>query len=156
MNLRKAKMTDVEAIHSLISYYAGEGLMLARPRSRLYEGLRDIMVVEEEGKIIGTASLHILWEDLAEIRALAIAKESQKKGVGRALVEALLDEAKSLKIPRVFALTYQEGFFARCGFLKVTKDELPQKVWKECIECPKFPNCDEIAMLFNVDCSVKE
>ncbi|WP_131917953.1 N-acetyltransferase [Heliophilum fasciatum] len=148
--LRKARMNDVEAIHALISENAAEGLMLARPRSLLYESLRDMTVAEENGKIIGTGSLHILWEDLAEIRGLAIAKEGRGRGIGRAIVEALTEEARGLGLARVFALTYQDGFFAKCGFRIVSKEQLPHKVWKECIDCPKFPNCDEIAMLLEV------
>lgn len=150
MILRKARMSDVEDIHALISQYAAEGLMLARPRSLLYEGLRDMTVAEEDGRILGTASLHILWEDLAEVRGLAIRKEAQKRGIGKKIVKALLEEAKGLGIARVFALTYQEEFFRNCGFRVVSKEQLPHKVWKECIDCPKFPNCDEVAMLIEV------
>ncbi|ABZ82736.1 acetyltransferase, gnat family [Heliomicrobium modesticaldum Ice1] len=150
MILRKAKMNDVEDIHALISESAAEGLMLARSRSLLYEGLRDITVAEEAGRIVGTGSLHILWEDLAEIRALAIIKDARGKGIGRAIVDMLIKEAKDLGIDRVFALTYQEGFFSKCGFSVVPKELLPHKVWKECIDCPKFPNCDEVAMLLQV------
>ncbi|MBC9784839.1 N-acetyltransferase [Heliobacterium chlorum] len=151
MILRKAKMSDVEDVHALIGESAEEGLMLARSRSLLYENLRDMIVAEEEEVIVGTGALHILWEDLAEIRALAIQKESRGKGIGRDIVEKLLEEAKSLGIAKVFALTYQEGFFKKCGFEVVGKDKLPHKVWKECIDCPKFPNCDEVAMLIQVD-----
>ncbi|MZP31438.1 N-acetyltransferase [Heliobacterium undosum] len=150
MILRKARMNDVEDIHALISESAAEGLMLARSRSLLYEGLRDITVAEEAGKIVGTGSLHILWEDLAEIRALAISKDARGKGIGKAIVDMLIEEAKDLGIDRVFALTYQEGFFSKCGFSVVQKEQLPHKVWKECIDCPKFPNCDEVAMLLQV------
>ncbi|MTV49158.1 N-acetyltransferase [Heliobacillus mobilis] len=151
MILRKAKMSDVEDVHALIGESAEEGLMLARSRSLLYENLRDMIVAEVEGVIVGTGALHILWEDLAEIRALAIQKEARGKGIGRDIVEKLLEEAKSLGIAKVFALTYQEGFFKKCGFEVVGKDKLPHKVWKECIDCPKFPNCDEVAMLIQVD-----
>ncbi|MDD2421529.1 MAG: N-acetyltransferase [Heliobacteriaceae bacterium] len=147
MILRKAHMSDVEAIHALISQYAAEGLMLPRSRSKLYEGLRDITVAEENAEVVGTGCLHILWEDLAEVRGLAIQKKAQGRGIGRAIVNILLAEAKELGINRVFALTYQEAFFRHCGFRVVSKDLLPHKVWKECIECPKFPNCDEAAML---------
>ncbi|MBM7868508.1 N-acetyltransferase [Heliobacterium gestii] len=150
MILRKARMHDVEDIHGLISDSAAEGLMLARSRSLLYEGLRDITVAVEEGQIIGTGSLHILWEDLAEIRGLAIRKEARGRGIGKDIVEMLIEEAKNLGIDRVFALTYQEGFFRKCGFEVVQKEQLPHKVWKECIDCPKFPNCDEVAMLLHV------
>lgn len=152
MKFRKAKMTDIESIHSLITYYADKGLMLARSRSMLYEGLREFtVIVDDDNNVIGAGALHIIWEDLAEVRALAISDNYRGKGVGKGLVEALIAEAKELGIPKVFALTYQSGFFQKLGFGIVTKEQLPHKVWKECIDCPKFPNCDETAMLKELD-----
>ncbi|MGE5552245.1 MAG: N-acetyltransferase [Bacteroidota bacterium] len=150
MNLRKARMSDVESIHRLINEYAGQGLMLGRSRNMLYENLREFTVVEEEGRFLGTGALHIIWEDLAEIRALALEPDCQRRGIGRRLVEALIEEARSLEIGTVFALTYQTEFFAKCGFRTVAKEDMPQKVWKECINCPKFPHCDEVAMVVTV------
>jgi amino-acid N-acetyltransferase len=148
--VRKARMTDVEAVHALINAYAQQGLMLARSRKMLYEGLREFSVVEEDGQVVGVGGLHIVWQDLAEIRALAVGPGYTRNGVGKQIVSALLAEAKELAIPRVFALTYQPVFFERCGFVQVDKDALPQKVWKECINCPQFPNCNESAMVFTV------
>ncbi len=150
MILRKAKITDVEEIHALINYYADRGLMLARPRTQLYEGLREFTIAEYQGRLIGAGSLHIIWYDLAEIRALAVTPEHCKNGIGRELVEKFLEEARELALPRVFALTYQQKFFEKCGFKTILKESLPQKVWKECINCPKFPNCEEIAMVINL------
>lgn len=147
MKYRKAKITDVEPIHSLITDYAEKGLMLARPRALLYESLREFTVAEVQGRVVGAGSLHIIWEDLAEIRALAVTPECAKMGIGRNLVHLFIKEARELAIPRVFALTYQQGFFEKCGFQVVAKESLPQKVWKECVNCPKFPNCEEIAMI---------
>lgn len=147
---RKAIMNDVEELHSLINHYAQQGLMLPRPRSLFYEALREFTVVEENGKFLGTGGLHIIWEDLAEIRALALVDEAQGRGIGAKLVEVLADEARELGISRVFALTYQKGFFEKCGFMLVEKEDLSQKVWKDCINCPKFPNCDENAMIREV------
>lgn len=147
MLIRKAKISDIETIHQFISYYADLGLMLPRSRASLYEGLREFTIAEENGKIVGTGSLHIIWEDLAEIRALAVHPDYQKRGVGRMLVQAFLAEADELEIPKVFALTYQAPFFQKCGFQLIDKDKLPQKVWKECIDCPKFPKCEEIAVI---------
>lgn len=144
-------MCDIEGVHQLINYYADRGLMLARSRSLLYEGVREITVAEEKGRLLGTGMLHVIWEDLAEIRALAVQPDMQNIGIGRKLVEAFMAEARDLKIPRIFALTYQPGFFARCGFRAVPKESLSQKVWKECINCPKFPNCDEEAVVINLD-----
>ncbi|MHB8156324.1 MAG: N-acetyltransferase [Desulfocucumaceae bacterium] len=147
MIIRKARMCDIEKVHQLITHYADSGLMLARSRSMLYEGIREILVVEEQGQLVGTGMLHIIWEDLAEIRSIAVHPDFQKSGIGRRLVDAFLAEAHELKIPRVFALTYQAGFFIKCNFRIVPKETLSQKVWKECINCPKFPNCDEEAVI---------
>lgn len=151
MKLRKAKITDIEPIHALISYYADKGLMLARPRSMLYESLREFTVAVDQGQVIGAGSLHIIWEDLAEVRALAIAHDYTCKGIGRSLIKMFLDEARELALPRVFALTYQQTFFEKCGFRAVPKESLPQKVWKECVNCPKFPNCEEVAVVYDLE-----
>lgn len=150
MIIRKARMCDVEEVHALITHYADRGLMLARSRSMLYEGIREISIAEDRGKLVGTGMLHIIWEDLAEIRSIAVHKDFQQSGIGRMLVNAFLCEAGELKIPRVFALTYQAGFFAKCSFRVVPKESLSQKVWKECINCPKFPNCDEEAVVIDL------
>lgn len=151
MGLRTAKLADVEQIQKIINDFAEEGLMLARSRQMLCEHIRDFKVYDDEGMIQGVGALHILWDDLAEIRALAIDKNFQRKGSGRMIVESLLHEAKELGVPRVFTLTYQPGFFAHLGFHSVNKEELPQKVWQECLYCVKFPNCDENALLINVN-----
>lgn len=151
VGIRKAKLTDVEHLQRLINGFAEEGLMLARSRHMLCEHIREFMVYEREGKILGVGALHILWDDLAEIRALAIDKEYQGQGLGRMLVNTLLEEANELGVPNVFTLTYQAGFFTRCGFKLVNKEDLPQKVWQECIYCVKFPNCDENAMILHLD-----
>ena len=151
MLIRKAKISDVEDIHKLINYYATEGQMLARARTTLYEGIRELSVVEDQGKIVAVGSLHIVWSDLAEVRALAVAPDYIKQGLGRLLVQTFLKEAKELELPRVFALTYKPEFFAKCGFQLIDKDELPQKVWKECVNCPQFPNCEETAVIINLD-----
>ncbi|WP_134220297.1 N-acetyltransferase [Pelotomaculum sp. FP] len=150
MEFVKAKITDVEPIHALINYYAEKGLMLARPRTMLYESLREFTVARDQGKVVAAGSLHIIWEDIAEVRALAVAPEYAKKGVGRKLVDMFIEEAGELGLPRLFALTYQQVFFEKCGFHVVPKESLPQKVWKECVNCPKFPNCEEIAMILDV------
>lgn len=124
--------------------------MLARARTTLYEGIREFSVVEVEGKVVAVGSLHVLWNDLAEIRALAVAPAYIRKGLGKALVETFLQEAKELELPRVFALTYTPEFFAKCGFRLIDKEDLPQKVWKECVNCPQFPNCEESAVILEL------
>lgn len=148
---RKARMRDAENLHALINDFAGRGLMLPRSLNTIYESLREFIVIESGTELAGFGALHIIWEDLAEIRALAIRSEYQRQGIGTALIGELLDEARNLGIHQVFALTYQVGFFKHCGFTEVTKEEMPHKVWKECINCPKFPNCDEVAMLIKLD-----
>lgn len=150
MNIRKARMTDIKAIHNLLMTCAADGLLLPRPLVQLYGHLRDFYVVEAEGKLLGCSALSITWDSLAEIRSLAVDYNGRRKGCGRLLVEHCLAEARELAIGRVFALTYQEPFFAAMGFKEVEKDVLPQKVWLDCINCPKFPDCDEIAMLINL------
>ena len=147
MHLRKATFGDVEAIHKLVNDYAQQGVMLPRSRNSIYETLRDVILAEEEGQLVGVGSLHLSWDALAEVRALAIAPDFQRQGIGRQIVEALLVEGRALGVKTFFTLTYQPEFFGTLGFSEVTKEELPQKVWKECINCPKFPNCDEVAMV---------
>lgn len=150
MRFRKPKFTDVIAMQELINVNADLGLMLPRSRNAIYETLRDFTVAEQEGKLLGVGALHIIWDEMAEIRALAIAPDAKKQGIGRKIVGLLVDEAKDLGVKQVFALTYQPEFFTKCGFTEVPKENLPHKVWKECINCPKFPNCDETAMIMNI------
>ena len=150
MNLRKARMGDVPEIHTLVNSFATRGEMLGRSRSELYEGLRDFFVVEQDGKVLGCSALHINWEDLAEVRSLAVAPEQQGKGMGKTLVNACVEEARSLGIARVYALTYRPGFFEGVGFSKVPKESLPHKVWGDCLKCPQFPNCDEDAVIMEL------
>lgn len=146
ITFRKAKMTDVENLHQLINDFAAKGYMLPRSRNTLYEALREFVVIEDEGNLVGIGALHIIWEDLAEIRALAVKENYQRRGVGAQLIDRLLKEAVELEIYQVFALTYQVEFFRKCGFAEMNKDKMPHKIWKECIDCPKFPKCDEVAM----------
>ncbi|MGD9848069.1 MAG: N-acetyltransferase [Desulfuromonas sp.] len=145
--IRKARIADATAIHRLLSNYAGEGKMLSRSLAEIYQVIRSFYVYEELGEVVGIVSLQIWWEDLAEVRSLAVDASQAGKGCGRQLVQACLDEARELGIGRVFALTYQQDFFARLGFGVIDKSALPQKIWGDCVKCPKFPNCDEIAML---------
>jgi len=151
INLRKAKIGDVPQIHTLVNSFAARGEMLGRSRSELYEGLRDFFVVEQDGSVVGCSALHINWEDLAEVRSLAVAPELQGKGMGKILVKACIEEAKSLGITRVYALTYRPAFFEGVGFSKVPKESLPHKVWGDCLKCPQFPNCDEDAVILELD-----
>lgn len=145
--IRPAQMGDVRAIHALLATFANKGLMLSRSISSLYDHLRDFVVYEENGTVLGIVALHICWDDLAEIRSLAVAEERQKCGIGALLVESCLDEANSLEIGKVFVLTYQAAFFRKFGFKDCDKQDLPHKIWSDCIHCPKFPDCDEDALI---------
>ncbi len=151
--IRKALIQDVKSIHGLLSYYADQGLLLPRSLSELYDHLRAHFVVEEKGtqkSIIGVSAVGICWEDLAEIRSLAIAKDEQGKGLGSQLVETCLEEARSLGLKKVFTLSYVPGFFSKLGFKEVEKSVLPHKIWADCLKCPKFPDCDETAMMIDL------
>ncbi len=150
MIYRKATFADVEAMHKLINDYAAQGLMLGRSRNVFYESLRDFIIAEDDGAVRGVGALHLIWDELAEVRAMAIDSTVTHQGVGREIVAQLVEEAKSLGIKSIFTLTYQPGFFAKLGFQEIPKEQLSQKVWKECINCPKFPNCDEIALIRNL------
>ena len=123
--------------------------MLARPLSELYEDIRDFIVIKEGDRVIACAALHVSWSDLAEIRSVAVAEDRQKKGLGAKLVSACLEESAKLGIKTVFCFTYQPEFFKRYGFADVDKMELPRKVWTDCLRCPKFPNCDETALIYH-------
>lgn len=150
MPIRKAKITDVREIQKLIERSAKKGEMLPRSLAELYDNLRDYYVFLEDGQeaIIGTCAMHICWEDLAEVRSLVVQEEYQHRGIGSKLIEACLSEAISLGLYRIFALTYNPEFFHKHGFKVVDKAALPHKIWADCLKCVKFPECDEIAVLF--------
>lgn len=145
--IRKAKIQDIKQIQKLINFFAKQDLMLPRSLNELYENLRDFWVVEERKKIVGCCALHISWDNLAEIKSLVVARNNQKKGLGRKLVTACIVEAKELGARKIFVLTYKPGYFKRFGFKRVRHADLPHKIWAECIDCPKFPNCQETALL---------
>ena len=150
MKVEKARISDVKQIHKLVNSHASKGEMLPRALSELYENIRDFFIIRQNDKVIACAALHIFWDDLGEIRAAAVASDMQAKGVGSKLVNACIEEARSLGLSKVFCLTYKPGFFEKCGFKIVDKAELPQKVWGECLRCPKFPDCDEVALICNL------
>lgn len=148
VTIRSATSVDVPAIAAIINDYAEQGQMLHRSHAELYERLRDYYVAEEGEKVMGVCGLRVIWGNLAEVYALAVASDAGGKGVGRKLVEASVGEAERLGVRRIFALTYQQAFFERCGFGVVDRmQELPQKVWSECVRCPKNQACDEIAVV---------
>jgi amino-acid N-acetyltransferase len=145
--LQNARVRHMKGVHALLRGGAGEGLLLPRSLSDLYSHTRDFVVLlDADACVVGCCALSIVWEDLAEIRSLFVRDDLRIQGQGRALVEACLDSARDLRIRKVFTLTYQTAFFAKLGFSEVGKDLLPQKIWADCIHCPKFPDCDETAM----------
>lgn len=149
--IEKAAIRDAPQIHELVSRFASREEMLPRPLAEIYEHLRDFFVVRENGRVKACVSLSIMWEDLAEIRSLAVDGQWQEQGVGVLLVRVCLDEARSLGLRTVFALTKQPSFFEKLGFHQADVMSLPRKVWGECFRCPKFPQCDEIAMIIELD-----
>jgi amino-acid N-acetyltransferase len=151
MQVRGAAVAEVPAIQKLVNEYAAQGVMLPRSLHSIYGQLRDHLVVMEGDRMVGCVALSIVWEDLAEIRSLAVAADAQGRGVGNALVAEALDEARRLGIRRVFVLTFVEGFFLSLGFKPVEKSELPHKIWRECVHCVHFPDCDEVALVLDLD-----
>jgi len=154
LKIEKARIRDVPQMHQLINHFADRGEMLARSLSEIYENIRDYFVTRKGERVIACAALHVSWSDLAEIKSVAVAEDSQKQGVGDQLIAACLREAKELGIPTVFCLTYKPAFFEKSGFSQLDKMELPHKVWGECYRCPKFPNCDEIALIKHLEVEV--
>jgi amino-acid N-acetyltransferase len=151
--VRKAVISDIHGIHGLLTYYGKKGVLLPRPLSELYDHMRDYFVIvdtQEKNGIQAVGGLGICWEDLAEIKSLAVLEGSQGKGLGSKLVNACLKDARFFGINRIFALTYVPDFFTRFGFQEVSKSLLPQKIWADCLKCTKFPNCDEVAMLLTL------
>jgi amino-acid N-acetyltransferase len=151
LKVEKARIGDVPQMHQLINYFAEKDEMLPRPLSELYENMRDCFVVREGDKVVACVALHVFWSDLAEIRSLAVAEGSQDKGIGVQLIKACLEEAGGLGIETIFALTYKPALFEKLGFSQVDKMELPRKVWTECYRCPKFPDCDEVALIYQAE-----
>jgi amino-acid N-acetyltransferase len=148
MAIKKAIVKEVGEIHKLLSRYADQGLLLPRSLSEIYDHLRDFSVIEDvNGSIMAVCALGVCWEDMGEIRSLAVIERHQGKNFGTLLVENCLEEAVSLGLKKVFALTYVPVFFTKFGFRVIEKSTLPHKIWADCLKCPKFPDCDEIAML---------
>ncbi len=143
----RAKVSDANSMHRLISHFADKGEVLPRALSEIYENIRDYFVVRKKNRVVACAALHVTWSDLAEIRSLAVDEKEQNQGIGSSLIQACLEEAKELGIPKVFCLVRKPDFFKKHGFQPIDKTELPQKVWAECYRCPKFPNCDEVALI---------
>jgi amino-acid N-acetyltransferase len=155
--IRKATIQDVKAIHKLLQLYGSRGVMLARPLSELYDHVRDfsVYVDHDENRVVGCCALQFCWEDLAEIRSLAVQPEYEGRGIGRALAKSVISEAESFKTRKIFTLTYEPGFFEKFGFKEIDRAELPLKIWADCIICVKFPDCDETAMMMDLGLNQK-
>ncbi|NMC61829.1 MAG: N-acetyltransferase [SAR324 cluster bacterium] len=150
MQIRKAKASDGQRIYELVNDYAKKNLMLPRAPLSIYEHIRDFHVSETDGQIVGCSALHLTWLDMGEIRSLAVDESASGQGIGRALVQSNIDEARELGLSQVYAFTYVDKFFAKLGFKTVPHESLPRKVWVDCVNCVKFNCCDEIAMMLEL------
>ena len=148
--LQQATVADARVIHQLVNGFARKGEMLPRTMAEIYENLRDYSVVRDGDAVVACGALHIMWDDLAEVRSLAVAEDRQSQGLGALLVRSHVQEARTLGLSTVFALTYQPAFFERLDFQQADVMTLPRKVWNECYRCPKFPTCDEIAVVYDL------
>lgn len=151
MQIRKANVNDAGSIQSLVNYYADRDKMLPRSLNEIYENIRDFWVCEGNGGIAGSVALHVTWEDLAEVKSLAVKEEFRQRGIGKSLLNECIEDAKRLGIKKVFALSYMPEYFKKFGFKEIPKEKLPHKIWSECIRCPKFPDCGEIALLYELE-----
>ncbi len=154
MNVEKARIGDAKQIQEMVNSFADKGDMLPRALSEIYENLRDFSVIRNNNRVAACVALHISWSDLAEIRSLAVSEDKHDQGLGSLLVESCLNEAKELGISTVFCLTSRPAFFEKHGFRQVDKMKLPRKIWSECYHCPKFPDCDEVALIYNFESGV--
>lgn len=148
VKLEKPRLNDASEIHRIVNLYAKNGDLLPLSLVEIYEDIRDFFVARGgDGRVLGVSALKVAWEDLAEIRSLAVLEEYRGKGIGGMLVKACFEEANRLGVKRLFVLTKRPSYFGRFGFKEVDRHELPFKVWMDCLRCPKYPDyCDEVAM----------
>jgi len=152
MTLRPARIADAEPIQSLVNYYAERGRMLHRSIENLYGHLRDFIVAcDDAHTVVGCVAVAVFWADLAEVKSLAVASDLRGTGLGASLLDAAVENARRLGVRKLFALTYETDFFAKRGFETIDRQILPEKVWRECMACPKADACDEIAMPLTLD-----
>lgn len=144
--LRKATLSDARNIQKLINGFAAKGDMLPVSISEICEKILEFVIWEENGEILGCCAMHPSWEDLVELRSIAVAENSSRHGIGKIMVEKIIENSRIIGAKRIFLLTYKPDFFAKFGFYIVEKDTLPKKIWSDCLKCAKFPDCDEIAM----------
>ncbi len=148
--IRKARISDAQTIQGIINCYADKDQMLPRSINEIYENIRDFWLKEKDGAIVGCVALHPMWEDLGEVKSFAIKEEYKGQGIGKALLDKCVIDARELGLKKLFALTYIPDYFRKYGFKELPKEKLPHKIWTECIRCPKFPDCGEIALLYEV------
>ena len=148
--VRPAVVSDAGRIAELVDLFARRGEMLPRSKHQICQHIASFVVAEVDGKIVGCGVLNVIWDDLAEIRTLAVSPRWQRQGIGSRLVANLIHQARTLELPLVFALTYVPAFFEHLGFRRIDRDTLPQKIWIDCINCPKYPDCDEEAVLLEL------
>ncbi|WP_413854294.1 N-acetyltransferase [Candidatus Ruminimicrobium bovinum] len=147
MKIRPAKVQDVKQIHKIVEFYADNKEMLHRSLNSIYENIQEYVVAEHNKKIIACGALHVSWDDLAEVKALAVEKKYARKGIGRKIVTTLEKNAVELGIFTTFALSFKPEFFKKLGYEIISKEVLPQKIWSECINCHLFPDCGEIPLI---------
>jgi amino-acid N-acetyltransferase len=151
MEIRPAKVSDVKGMHAIVEHYANNKEMLHRSLNAIYENIQEFVVLERESKVIACGALHVSWEDLAEIKALAVGEEYKGQGIGTKIVEKLQENAKRLGIRKVFTLTFKPEFFKKLGYVEIPKEMLPHKIWSECVNCYLFPDCGEVPLLFSLN-----
>jgi amino-acid N-acetyltransferase len=151
MNIRKATLNDVKNIQKLVNDFARNELMLPRSLNEIYENVRDFWIIEKEGELIGCCALHTMWEHMAEIKSLAVHKKYQKQDLGKEVVEMCQKEAVELNVKTLFALTFVPEFFEKLGYVRGKKEDMPHKIWSECIKCPHFPDCDEVLVVKHLE-----
>jgi amino-acid N-acetyltransferase len=150
LTIRKAKLGDVPDLHRLINHYAGERIMLPRTLTDLYENVWEFTVAEEEGKLAACGALKLYSQEIAEIRSLCVDAALKSKGIGREVMERLLDEAESFGLKTVFALTVAPAFFGKLGFREVPRERFPTKVWRDCLRCDRYAACNEKAVTMDL------
>jgi amino-acid N-acetyltransferase len=148
--IRRARLEDVPGITAVMSSYVAQGILLPRPVSELYQCVREFHVAEHEGRIVACAALRVLWDDLGEVRSLAVRPDFHGRGLGARLAQRVIDDARAFDLPRLIALTREVEFFERCGFTVISRDVLPRKVWTDCVRCPKRHACDEVAVVLDL------
>ncbi|MBI2886968.1 MAG: N-acetyltransferase [Chloroflexi bacterium] len=149
--IQRAKLSDMAKVHALITPFADLGDMLHRPLSELYENVRDYVVIKDDAdQVIACASLHVVWDDLAEVKAVAVREDYQAHGLGKLLVGHSLAEARAMGLATIFCLTTKPGYYEQLGFVQSDVMTLPRKVWGECLRCPRFPHCNETAMVIHL------